>query len=347
MTDPMTYRSSGVDIDAGAEAVRRIKEAVKATHGPAVLTGVGGFGSLFDLSGVLKDYKEPVLVQSVDGVGTKLMVAAMAGRYDTVGVDIVNHCLNDILCQGARGLTFLDYIAVETLRPEMAQGLVEGMAMACAEAGVALVGGETAELPGIYVKGEYDLAGVITGVVEKSRMITGRDIAPGDVIVGLPSSGLHTNGYTLARKVIFGKLKMTMDTIPRELGRPVGEELLEPHRDYSKALWPLLQKFDVKGLAHVTGGGLIDNIPRILPSGVDAEIKLSAWETPAIFRLIQEGGGVPGDDMYRTFNMGIGMVAVTGPDEAEGLMDGLRGAGRGPVVIGEMVEGSGVVRLLE
>lgn len=347
MNDSLTYKSAGVDIDAGMESLRRIKEVVKSTHDKNVLTGLGSFGSLFDLSPILKDYDEPVLVQSVDGVGTKLMVAAMAGRYDTVGVDIVNHCCNDILCQGAKPLTFLDYIAVESLKPDMMEQLVTGMAKACANNGVALVGGETAELPGVYVKGEYDLAGLITGVVEKSRIITGKGIEPSDSILGLPSSGLHTNGYTLARKVFFDKLKLSAESRHDELGRTVGEELLEPHRDYSKVLWPLLQKFPVKGLAHITGGGLIDNVPRVLPDDTDAVISTGAWEIPPVFRVIQEGGGVPMDDMFRSFNMGIGMVVIIAEDEADGFSDAVENLGQNVFRIGKIEKGAGKTRLVK
>ncbi len=346
MNDSITYKSSGVDIDAGLESLRRIKESVKASHNAAVLTGLGSFGSLFDFSEIVKEYKEPVLVQSVDGVGTKLMVANMADRHDTVGVDIVNHCCNDILCQGAKPLTFLDYIAVESLSPTQIEQLVGGMAKACVATKVALVGGETAELPGTYVKGEYDLAGIITGVVEKSKIVTGKNIAPGDIILGLPSSGLHTNGYTLARKVFFDKLKMTVDTIPEELGRTVGEELLEPHRDYSQLLWPLLQKHPVKGMAHITGGGLIDNTPRILPDNADAVIRLDSWEIPAVFRMIKDGGAVPDNDMFRTFNMGIGMAIVIAQDKADGLRADLQATGSTVIDIGEIAKGTGKTQLI-
>ncbi len=254
MNEKVTYKNSGVDIDAGLESLRRIKSAAASTLSESALTGLGGFGSLFDLGSTLKEYNEPVLVQSVDGVGTKLMVASMAGRHDTVGEDIVNHCCNDIVCQGARPLTFLDYIAMEKMNPGQIEQLVGGMAKACRAAGVSLVGGETAELPGVYVKGEYDLAGIITGVVEKPRILTGASIVEGDTVLGLASSGLHTNGYTLARKVLFDKLGFTVHSSPPELGRTVGEALLEPHRNYSRPLLNALDRFAIKGLAHITGG---------------------------------------------------------------------------------------------
>jgi phosphoribosylformylglycinamidine cyclo-ligase len=346
MNEPITYKSSGVDIDAGMESLRRIKERVKASHNAAVLTGLGSFGSLFSLKEAFASCVDPVLVQSVDGVGTKLMVAGMAGVYGTVGYDIVNHCCNDILCQGARPLTFLDYIAVERLSPDMIEGLVTGMAEACARNGVALVGGETAELPGTYAPGEFDLVGLVTGVVDREKIITGADIAEGDVILGLPSSGLHTNGYTLARKVIFDRLKLTVDSTVDGIDGTVGGALLAPHRDYSRLLWPLLQYHPVKGLAHITGGGFRDNIPRVLPAGVDAVIERSAWNVPRLFTLIGEGGGVPEEDMFRTFNMGVGMVIVIAPDKAGPLVDALESAGETVYRLGLIEQGTGVTRLV-
>ena len=348
MSDEITYKSAGVDIDAGTESLRRIKDRVAKTHNSSVLTGLGSFGSLFDLTPLLEEYDEPVIVQSVDGVGTKLMVATMTGRHDTIGVDIVNHCCNDILCQGARPLTFLDYIAVESLEPSQIEEIVSGMAKACEETGTALVGGETAELPGVYIKGEYDLAGIITGVVEKSKIITGQNIVAGDLVLGLPSSGLHTNGYTLARKVLFDKLKFTVDSTPAELsGESVGEALLEPHRDYSRLLWPLLQTHPVKGLAHITGGGLLDNTPRILPNNVDAVIDKNSWEVPALFKIIQEGGAVPTDDMFRSLNMGVGMVIVIGADRADMLRKELKALGQAVYDLGEIEKGEGKTQLID
>jgi len=346
MNKKTTYKDAGVDIDAGMESLQRIKSAAASTHSSSVLSGLGTFGSLYDLKKILDDYVEPVLVQSVDGVGTKLMVANMTGQHDSVGFDIVNHSCNDILCQGARPLTFLDYIASESLKPEQIEKLVRGMASACRVAGVALVGGETAELPGTYLKGEYDLVGIITGVVEKSKIITGKDISPGDTIVGLASSGLHTNGYTLARKVIFDKMGLGVHDTPAGLGRNIGDALMKPHRNYSNVLWPLLQDHSAKGLAHITGGGLIDNIPRILPDNTDAVIRKGSWEIPPLFRIIQEGGGVPEEDMLRTFNMGIGMVAVTSAGVAESLKSALEKAGETVYMIGSIEKGTGKTRLV-
>ena len=346
MKKEITYKDAGVDIDAGQESLRRIAESARSTHTDSVLTGLGGFGSLFDIGPIVKEYREPVLVQSADGVGTKLMVANMMNRYDTVGIDIVNHCCNDILCQGAKPLTFLDYIAVETLKPEQIEQLVKGMAKACRDNGVSLVGGETAELPGTYAKGEYDLVGVITGIVEKSKIVTGQNIVPGDKLLGLASSGLHTNGYTLARKVIFDTLEMGVDTAPPELGQAVGTALLEPHKDYSQALLPLFDEHNIKGLAHITDGGLPGNLSRVLPTSCDAVIKKGSWDIPPLFQLIASGGLVPSDDMYRTFNMGIGMVIVTDPDSADGLATALESAAETVFAIGEIVaDGSGTVRL--
>ncbi|VAX22880.1 Phosphoribosylformylglycinamidine cyclo-ligase [hydrothermal vent metagenome] len=340
MDEPITYTSSGVNIDAGMESLKRIGAKAKETHGKNVLTGLGGFGSLYDIS-TIKNFKEPVLVQSVDGVGTKLMVANMLNRYDTVGIDIVNHCVNDILCQGARALTFLDYIAVESLKPEQIEALVTGMAVACKQSGVSLVGGETAELPGTYAKGEYDLVGMITGVVEKSQIITGQNIEEGNTILGLASSGLHTNGYTLARKVIFDKMGMSATTIPEGFSRTIGEVLLAPHKDYSESLLPLIDRRLIKGLAHITGGGFLDNIPRVLPSHVNAVIQKNSWEIPPVFRLIQEGGTVPEADMFRTFNMGIGMAVIVDAKDTNAIKGDLEKAGETVHEIGEIKAGEG------
>lgn len=342
----ITYKDAGVDIDAGMESLRRIKEEAKSTFSGSVLTGLGSFGSMFDLGEIIREYSEPVLVQSVDGVGTKLMVARMAGRHDSVGVDIVNHCCNDILCQGAKPLTFLDYIAVESLSPDMVAQLVSGMAQACRNTGVSLVGGETAELPGIYMKGEYDLAGIITGVVEKSRILTGAEIRPGDAVLGLASSGLHTNGYTLARKVFFERLGLSVDSAPAELGRTVGEELLEPHRDYSRVLWPLLQAYPIKALAHITGGGLIDNVPRVLPETCDAVIEKKSWEVPPVFQIIAQASGAPEEDLFRSLNMGVGMVIVIPAEHADVLSVELQKAGETVWRMGEIEEGIGKTRLV-
>ncbi|MDH4183130.1 MAG: phosphoribosylformylglycinamidine cyclo-ligase [Nitrospinota bacterium] len=346
MKKPTTYKDAGVDVDAGLESLRRIKQAAASTHGPAVLIGLGSFGSLYDLGAALKDYKSPVLVQSADGVGTKMVVARMMGVYDTVGEDLVNHCSNDILCQGARGLTFLDYIAAQRLEPAVVEKLVEGMARACKKVGLALVGGETAEMPGVYLPGEVDLAGVITGLVEKEDIITGEKIRAGDALLGLRSSGLHTNGYTLARKVLFDTMGHKAQDVAPELGRTIGEALLEPHRDYSRLLLPLLRPYQVSGLAHITGGGLPDNTHRILSGKFDAVIEKSSWETPPLFQMIRHGGAVPEEEMFRAFNMGVGMVIAAPREKADGLAGALEDAGEAVFRLGEIRQGSGKVKLV-
>jgi phosphoribosylformylglycinamidine cyclo-ligase len=334
----MDYKTSGVDIDAGNETVRRIRSLARSTFTSGVLSDIGSFGGLFRLEP--GKYRDPVLVSSADGVGTKLKVAFRASRHDTVGVDLVNHCVNDILVQGAAPLFFLDYLATGRLAPNVAESIVGGIAAACRENGCALLGGETAEMPGMYADGEYDLAGFIVGVVERERIVNGRAIAVGDVLVGVPSSGLHTNGYSLARRIVFEALGLDVDSHVGELGRTVGEALLEPHRSYLPLVQPLLDAGRIKGMAHITGGGITDNLPRVLPHGTAAVVDLSSWEVPPIFRWLQGAGGVPLDDMLRTFNMGIGLIAVTARDDAEPLIDELAArGGRASRVVGEIVPG--------
>ncbi len=303
-----------------------IGDIARTTLRPEVLSGVGFFGGLFEFKG----YKNPVLVSSVDGVGTKLKIASALGKYDTVGLDIVNHCVNDIFTCGAEPLFFLDYIAMGKLVPETVKALIQGMAQACRENGCALIGGETAEMPGMYRGKDYDLVGFIIGVVEKDRIVMGKTIAPGDAIIGLPSSGLHTNGYSLVRK-LFGETKSALNVRYAELGRTLGEVLLEPHRCYYRPLKPLLPL--IKGLAHITGGGLIGNVPRVLPAGVSAGFHQKAWQVPGIFRLIQQKGEVDFEDMHHVFNMGIGMVLVCAPENVSKLTQALPEA----KVIGEIV----------
>jgi phosphoribosylformylglycinamidine cyclo-ligase len=305
----MDYKSSGVDIDAGNETVRRIRGLARSTFTSGVLSDIGSFGGLFQLE--TGRYKHPVLVSSADGVGTKLKVAFLADRHDTVGVDLVNHCVNDILVQGAEPLFFLDYLATGRLSPRVAESIVGGMAVACRDNNCALLGGETAEMPGIYADGEYDLAGFIVGVVDRERLINGRAIAVGDVLVGVPSSGLHTNGYSLARKIAFELLGLRVDSHVAALGTTVGEAFLTPHRSYLPLVQPLLDQGRIKGMAHITGGGITDNLPRILPHGTAAQVRVSSWEVPPLFRWLQESGHVPFDDMMRTFNMGVGLIIVT------------------------------------
>ena len=316
----LDYKSSGVDIDAGNEAVERIKKRVRSTFTTNVLTGLGSFGSLYDLKSILDDYENPVLVQSIDGVGTKTIIARKLGKFNTIGVDLLSACANDILVMGARPLTFLDYIANDKLMPDTIEEIVAGMVQACRNTGVSLVGGETAEMPDTYLPGEHDLVGVITGVVEKDKIITGETIQPGDVVLGLPSSGLHTNGYSLARKLFFeiGGYDVN-DTIP-ELEKSVGLTLLEPHINYTNHVFAVLDKeIGVKGIAHITGGGLVENIPRILPDGCCVEIHKGSWPGVPIFNVMQSIGNVDENEMYRAFNMGIGMIIIAAPDQVNSI----------------------------
>jgi phosphoribosylformylglycinamidine cyclo-ligase len=332
------YKASGVDIDAGNETVRRIRALARSTFTSGVLSDIGSFGGLFRLD--TGRFRDPVLVSSADGVGTKLKVAFLAGRHDTVGIDLVNHCVNDILVQGAEPLFFLDYLATGRLAPDVAERIVSGMATACRNNSCALLGGETAEMPGMYAEGEYDLAGFIVGVVERERLINGRAIAVGDVLVGVPSSGLHTNGYSLARRIVFEHLGLGVDSQVAELGRTVGDLLLEPHRSYLPFIQPLLEAGRIKGMAHITGGGITDNLPRILPHGTAAVIDASAWDVPPLFRWLQAAGKVPAADMMRTFNMGVGLIVATARDQAEPLLSELAArGGRDARVIGEVISG--------
>ncbi len=323
----MDYKHSGVDIDAGNEVVRRIKGLAKSTATRGVVSDLGSFGGLFHLGA--RALADPVLVASADGVGTKLRVAFLAGIHDTIGVDLVNHCVNDILVQGAEPLFFLDYLATGRLDPDVAVKIVEGLARACRENGCALLGGETAEMPGFYADGEYDVAGFIVGAVERAKVIDGRSIAPGDVLIGVPSSGLHTNGYSLARSIVFDRLKLSVDDRVADLGATVGEALMAPHRSYLPLLRPLLAdaRITIKGMAHITGGGITDNLPRVLPEGTDAVVDLNAWDVPALFRWLEAAGQVPREDMLRTFNMGIGLILVVAAGAAADVMAALGAAG--------------------
>jgi len=334
----MDYRQSGVDIDAGNEAVRRIKTLARATFTPDVLSEIGSFGGLFRLP--LSGYTEPVLVSSADGVGPKLKLAFLSGRHDTVGQDLVNHCVNDILVQGATPLFFLDYLATGRLSPEIAADIVSGMAQACRENECALLGGETAEMPAFYAAGEYDLAGFIVGIVDRSRIIDGSELAPGDVLIGVPSTGLHTNGYSLARRIAFDELKLSFDDLVPELGTTIGEALLAIHRSYLPVLLPAIGRRLVKGLAHITGGGITDNLPRILPEKRLAIIERRAWDTPPLFQFLAQAGDVPDDEMLRAFNMGIGMIVAVDERDTATVLDLLREhGGPGSVVIGRIAEG--------
>jgi phosphoribosylformylglycinamidine cyclo-ligase len=319
------YKSAGVNIDAGNEAVNRIKDGVKSTFTSNVLTGIGSFGSLYDLKPILENYDNPVMVQSIDGVGTKTIIARKLGKFDTIGIDLLSAAANDILVMGARPLTFLDYIANDKLNPEIVEEIVSGMVKACKETNVSLVGGETAEMPDTYLPGEHDLVGIITGVVEKEKIITGKNIKPGDVLLGLPSNGLHTNGYSFARKLFFeiGGYDVN-NTIP-ELEKSIGLTLLEPHINYTNHVFATLDAgIDVKGIAHITGGGLIENIPRILPDGCGVEIKKDSWPNIPVFDVMQSIGDVDEDEMYRAFNMGIGMTLVVSSDDIGAVTDALK-----------------------
>jgi len=336
----MDYKASGVDIDAGNEAVRRIRGLARSTFTPAVLSDIGSFGGLFRLD--TGRFHDPVLVASADGVGTKLKVAFMAGKHDSVGVDLVNHCVNDILVQGAEPLFFLDYLATGRLQPDVAESIVGGMAAACRENGCALLGGETAEMPGFYADGEYDLAGFIVGAADRERLITGRGIGEGDALIGVPSSGMHTNGYSLARRIVFEQLGLGVDSHVGELSTTVGQALLEPHRSYLRLVRPMLDGELIKGMAHITGGGITDNLPRVLPPSTVARVDLSRWSMPPLFAWLMGQGRVPLDDMLRTFNMGVGLIIVTSPAKADHVIEELAArGGRDARVIGDVIAGDG------
>ena len=331
------YAAAGVDVDLGNRVKRGIQALVKGTHGPEVLGRIGGFGGLFrpDFRGM----RDPVLVSSADGVGTKLKLAFMTGRHDTVGQDLVNHCVNDIAVIGARPLFFLDYIGAERLEPHVFEQLLRGFARACKGAGCAIVGGETAQMPGMYHPGEYDLVGTIVGVVDRPKLIDGSKVRAGDVIVGLPANGLHTNGYTLARSVLFDRMKLKLTSRLPGVAKPLGEELLRVHRNYQPLLASLPAGL-IRGLAHITGGGLVDNLPRVLPKSCDALIDTGSWKVPAIFEHIRTGGGVERAEMYQVFNMGIGMAVIVSAADGDRAVKLTKGR-----VIGRIARGTGVVRL--
>lgn len=337
MEKKLTYRDAGVDIDAGNLSVKLIKDSVKATYRPEVLGDLGGFGGLFAMS---TKYKEPVLVSGTDGVGTKLRLAFILDKHDTIGQDAVAMCVNDILVQGAEPLFFLDYLAVGKLKPEQVADVVKGVANACKESGCALIGGETAEMAGFYAEGEYDIAGFAVGAVEKSKIITSEKVKAGDVILGLPSSGVHSNGYSLVRKIVFDVKGFKGDEYIDELGKTIGEELLTPTRLYPKSCLPLIEKFDIHGMVHVTGGGYYENIPRALPEDMGAEIDATSWPVPPIFNLLKEWGNVDWHEMYRTFNMGIGMIIIASADEAEKIKADLQARNEAVYEIGKVTQGS-------
>ncbi|HYN84481.1 MAG TPA: phosphoribosylformylglycinamidine cyclo-ligase [Pyrinomonadaceae bacterium] len=335
---PVTYSDAGVSIDAANRAVERIKELARGTFNARTLSEIGSFGGMFD--GAFPSMRAPVLVASADGVGTKLKIAFLTNRHDTVGRDLVNHCTNDILVQGARPLFFLDYVATGKLSPEVITSVVEGVARGCRENGCALLGGETAEMPGFYAEGEYDIAGFIVGVVERERVIDGRRVEAGDRLLALPSAGLHTNGYSLARKLFFEVARMTPDTFVERLGATVGDALLAPHLSYLPALDGLLETGALKALAHITGGGLLENIPRVLPDATAVEIERGSWPVPPVFELMRELGNVPDAEMYRTFNMGVGMVVVCSPSDLDGVRRHLASRGETCHEIGSVTRGA-------
>ncbi len=340
MKKPLTYKDAGVDIEAGERLVDRIKTFAKRTFNENVLAGIGGFGAGYLLP---EGYSEPVLVSGTDGVGTKLKVAQMANVHDTVGIDLVAMCVNDILTVGAKPLFFLDYFATGKLSVDVAADVVKGIARGCEIAGCALIGGETAEMPDFYPEGEYDLAGFVVGIVERKDYITGEEIRPGDVVLGLASSGIHSNGYSLARKLFFEILGFKVDNYVEELKGKVYEVLLTPTRIYVKSILNLLKEVKVKGMAHITGGGIPGNLVRVLPKNVNAVVKNGSWEVPAIFRFIQEKGNVPEEEMFRTFNMGVGYAVVVSPEDADRAVSLLKESGEEVYRIGEVREGEGKV----
>lgn len=336
----LTYRDAGVDIDAGNRAVELMKEAVKKTYTPGVMGSLGGFGGLYSLAG--HKMEEPILVSGTDGVGTKLRLAIMMDKHDTIGQDCVAMSVNDILVQGATPLFFLDYIAVGKLVPEQVATIVGGVARACEESGCALIGGETAEMAGFYEDGDYDVAGFAVGIVDKKKIITGENIKAGDIILGLPSSGVHSNGFSLVRRIVLDHQGLSLDHYDADLGKTIGEELLTPTRLYVKSVLPLIEKNLVKGLVHITGGGFYDNIPRVLPKGLGAHVDSTSWPVLPIFYKLGAWGNVEPAEMYRTFNMGIGMVIVVSPEEAETVKADLASRGEMVYTIGRVTEGEGV-----
>ncbi|MBF0566940.1 MAG: phosphoribosylformylglycinamidine cyclo-ligase [Nitrospirae bacterium] len=336
----MTYKDSGVDVRSADSFVGDIKTIAKKTFRKEVLTDIGSFNALFALD--WKKYRDPVLVSGTDGVGTKLKVAFMAGRHDTIGIDLVAMCVNDILTAGAEPLFFLDYFAVSHLDKTVARQVLEGIAEGCIQAGCSLIGGETAEMPGFYSQGEYDLSGFAVGIAERSAIVDGSAIKPGDSLIGLPSSGLHSNGYSMVRKLFFELEKMGIHDIIPETGTPLSEELLTPTTIYVKAIHSLMEKVRVKGMAHVTGGGITGNLPRILPNGTGARIRTSSWEVPPIFKAIRQRGSVVEDEMNETFNMGVGFIAAISSEDTGEALRTLHSVGSEAFLMGEIVRGEGV-----
>jgi len=335
MKKKVDYKSAGVDIKSGEKAVDKIKSLARSTFNDKVLTDIGKFGGFFSINNI--DMKDPVLVSSIDGVGTKLRVASLVNKHDTIGEDLVNHCIDDILAGGASPLFFLDYIGTGKLSPEIIEQIVTGMARGCREAGCALIGGEMAEMPGFYQKNDYDLVGTIVGIVEREKVIDGSSIKKGDTLIGLRSSGLHTNGYSLARKVLFDIASYTVDTYLDELGTTVGEALLWTHRCYLQLIIPLIEKYDIHGLSHITGGGIYGNTKRILPDGLSIEINWNNWELPPLFRIIQEQGNISEQEMRNVFNCGIGYVVIVPDEQTSSVIIDLKDVGEEPVDMGTIV----------
>lgn len=334
---PIDYKASGVDVDAANKEVDLLKDIVKKTYSKGVLSELGGFSGIFELD--INEYKNPVLVSGTDGVGTKLKLAFMMDKHDTVGIDCVAMCANDILCQGAKPLFFLDYIATGKLIPEKMAQIVSGVAKGCLESECALIGGETAEMPGFYSNGEYDIAGFCVGVVDKQKIITGENIKPGDIILGLPSSGVHSNGFSLIRKLFFKDNKYKVDDYIEEFGKTLGEELLTPTRIYVKEVLDLLKNYEIKAMSHITGGGFYENIPRMLNDGLRAVINMSEFSTPAVFQYIQKLGEIEIKEMYRTFNMGIGLVMVLDQEIANNIISQYESRSEKIYIVGEIIEG--------
>jgi phosphoribosylformylglycinamidine cyclo-ligase len=343
MNERLTYKDSGVDVNSGYETVKLIKEHVKKTHTRGVISNIGGFGGMFEID--KDEFEEPVLVSGTDGVGTKLMIAFMTDKHDTIGEDAVAMCVNDVICQGAKPLFFLDYIATGKLEPKKAASIVKGVAEGCIKADCALIGGETAEMPGLYDQGEYDIAGFCVGIVDKKKIIDGSKIVDGDVLIGIPSSGIHSNGYSLVRKVFFSHKNYDVNRYIEELGRTLGEELLTPTKIYPKLILDLLSKFEIKGISNITGGGFYENIPRMFPEGITANIDTANINVLPIFKLIQKEGNIDIDEMYGTFNMGIGIVLAVGKDTANDVLNYLKGVGEAPVIIGKTVDREGGLKI--
>lgn len=336
----ISYKTAGVNIDFGNEVVRRIKGHVKSTSAPWVVSELGGFAALIDLSEITSKYRHPILVQSIDGVGTKTIIARMMGKYDTLGIDLLSASSNDILVVGARSLTLLDYIASDRLDPRIVEELVSGMAKACRDNGVSLVGGETAEMPSTYLPDEHDLVGIVTGIVDKNKIVSGKNIQVGDKVLGFLSSGLHTNGYSLARKLFFDVAKMSVDTYIEELSQTLGEALLAPHINYAAPVLDILENINIKGMAHITGGGLLENIPRVLPENCAIHLNQNSWEVPPIFRMMRQIGDLEAQEMYRVFNMGIGFILIVAEQNIIPIIEKMRNYPQVRLLaIGEVVTG--------